>query len=429
MIEDRLNFFADTRASVATLFAVLLPLMLGFAAAGIETGFWFSERQRLQMASDSAAYSALVAYSKGASVADAVARGRTEARKTGFDGPDAAVTITITPAAGSRPAYARAVIEDTAPLYLTQLFLDAQVLPISSESFASLEASVAGNCLMALHESTSRAILIAASVQVTLRKCNASANAPTNDSIWLEGTASLKADCISTPGGISWNGGAMVTLNECTTGNFPKVKQSDPYVGTPFWGDPGVPSPSSPSGFVDASISQGRYGPGMPGGATLMPGKYGKQVEIAGPVTLQPGVYYFTNGFRATAGGQINGTGVTIYLDQTKTIDIAQSVPWRITAPTSGTTRGIAIMGDPSKTASGPVRLIGIMGNVEGLVYLPNETLQTESGPNSSPSLCTTIVAKTIDIRGSGTINNDCSNATGSSGSGGKVRLVKAAPA
>lgn len=428
MNEDRLEFFTDTRGSVAILFAVLLPVMLGFAAAAIETGFWFSERQRMQIAADTAAYSAMMSYAGGASISDAVARGVTEARASGFDGTDDEIVITIVPASGSRSAYARATTRDNAPLFLTQLFLDAQVLPVGAESFASLAVTPgASNCLMSLDESASRAILIAASVRVTLQECVASANAPTNDSIWLEGTAWLTADCITTPGGISWNGGAMVTLNDCTTGTYPKVKQTDPFVGTPFWGDPGV---ASPANFADAAISQGRYGPGMPGGATLMPGKYGKQVEIAGSVTLMPGVYYFTNGFRATNGGQINGAGVTLFFDQTKTMDVAQSVPWRITAPTSGATRGVALMGDPTKTASGDVRLIGIMGNVEGLVYFPNQRLLTESGPNTAPSLCTTIVARTIDIRGSGTINNDCTNSsTASSGSEGKVRLVKAAPA
>ena len=427
MIEDRLNFLADTRGSVATLFAVLLPLMLGFAAAGIETGFWFSERQRLQIASDSAAFSTMMSYAGGASVHDAVARGITEARASGFDGSENRITITITPASGSRAAYAKAIIRDDAPLFLTQMFIDAKVVPISTESFASLAVTPgAANCLMSLDESASRAILIGASVKVTLQKCVASANANTNDSIWLEGTTWLKSDCISTPGNISWNGGAMVTLNDCTTGTFPKVKQTDPFVGTPFWGDPGV---TSPSHFADAAISQGRYGPGMPGGATLMPGNYGKQVEIAGPVTLMPGICYFTEGFRATNGGQINGAGVTLFFDQTKTMDVAQSVPWRITAPTSGPTRGVALMGDPKKTGAGNVRLIGIMGNVEGLVYFPNQRLLTESGPNGSPSLCTTIVAKTIDIRGDGTIANDCTGKTGTGSSGsGKVRLVKAAP-
>jgi len=428
LIEDRPNLLADTRGSVATLFAVLLPLILGFAAAGIETGFWFSERQRLQMASDSAAYSALMAYAGGASVHDAVARGITEARQSGFDGLDTQITITISAASGSRPAYAKAVIRDNAPLFLTQLFLDAQVVPVSTESFASMQATPgAANCLMSLHESTSRAILIAADVKVNLIHCVASANSTTNDSIWLEGTTRLTADCISTPGGISWNGGAMVTLKDCTTGSFPKVKQTDPFVGTPFWGGTGV---TSPSYFADAAISQGRYGPGMPGGATLQPGKYGKQVEIAGAVTLMPGVYYFTEGFRAVNGGSITGTGVTLMFDQSKTIDVAQSVPWRIKAPTTGATKGIAMMGDPTKTSSGDVRLIGIMGNVEGAVYFPNQRLLTEAGPNSTPALCTTIVAKTIDIRGSGTINNDCTNASGSTAGGAKkVRLVKAAPA
>src|SRR5690606_13274962 len=122
---------------------------------------------------------------------------------------------------------------------------------------------------------------------------------------------------------------------------------------------------------------------------------------------------------------KITGDGVTIYTDQSKVLDIAQSVAWNLKAPLSGPTRGMAIMGNPA-IKGGTVRLIGVIGNVEGGVYFPNQTLQTESGPNLATARCTQLVASVIDVRGGGAINNDCTASSGgASGKFGPVRLAK----
>src|SRR5690606_24613121 len=106
--------------------------------------------------------------------------------------------------------------------------------------------------------------------------------------------ASLRADCASLPGNIATNGGAKVTLTSCPGGTYPRQTTADYLNTTPTWGSTAVPDAPL---FADAGISQGRYGAGMAGGTVMQPGKYGKQVEIAGTVTLQPGIYYFSNGF------------------------------------------------------------------------------------------------------------------------------------
>lgn len=138
------------------------------------------------------------------------------------------------------------------------------------------------------------------------------------------------------------------------------------------------------------------------------------------------GIYYFTNGFRAASGSKIVGEGVTIFVDQTKVLDISQNVAWQLSAPKSGPTAGVAIMGDPRHTSAGTVRLIGVLGNVEGAIYFPHQTLQTESGPDRVAPVCTNIIANLIDVRGSGAVRNDCSKGSSVASSVGiRVRLVK----
>lgn len=412
----------DSAGSVAIIFGLLLPCLLGFAALAIEVGYWYSEKNKLQIAADTAAYSALVAYGIDEDLDKAIAVGIAQAKASGFSGSLDQIEILI-PSQDEAlgPNSSRANLSVNTKLFLSSLFLDTGTIDIGVTSFASMdEVLEALPCMLALKPNQPRSIVMAASVQVNMN-CVVATNSASSNAIWAEGSANLTATCARTPGTIGTNGGAWVNLTDCPDGHDSQTSV-DPLSSTPFWGSPDIPDTGF---FADQSISQGRYGAGMPGGNILRPGKYGKQVEIDGTVTLLPGIYYFTNGFRATPGSRIVGDGVTIYLDQSKVLDIAQNVTWDLKAPTSGPSEGMAIMGDPSKSG-GSVRLIGVLGNVEGGIYFPNQTLLTESGPNLTSARCTRIVASTIDIRGSGTINNDCSSSTSGRGGGsGRVRLAK----
>lgn len=420
-----LKLLKDDRASVVTMFGLLLPCLLGFAGLGIEAGVWFSERARLQIAADVAAYSALLSYSVDDNISQAIERGRQQARASGYDGPDDRIAISIHTASQSGTNYSTVEINDTVPLFFTSLFLDAEILTIGVSSFAAMSKG-SNPCMLALDGSQSRSVLIAAGVQVEMANCVVASNSNSWDAVWLEGSSRLTVDCVSTPGGIAYNGGASYNFTKCQPDAYPRETTANPYAGVPFWGDPAVPAPPY---FVDAGISQGRYGAGMPGGSKLQPGAYGKQVHIEGEVWLAPGIYYFSNGFRATPGAKIHGDGVTIMVDQSKTLDISQGVSWDLTAPTSGPTKGMAIMGNPSYTPSKDVRLIGTIGYIDGAIYFPNQRVLTENGPASNGKSCTIIVAKTIDIRGNGPIRNDCSGRnSGMAGNSSKVRLVAAPP-
>lgn len=416
------RLFGDSAGSVAIIFGLLLPCLLGFAALAIEVGYWYSEKNKLQIAADTAAYSALVAYGVDDDLDKAVAVGIAQARASGFSGNDDQIEILIPSQDAALGANSsRANLSVNTRLFLSSLFLDTGTVDIGVNSFATMdEVLETAPCMLALKPNQSRSIVMAASVQTNM-DCVVATNSASSNAIWAEGSASLTATCARTPGTIGTNGGAWVNLTDCPDG-YERESSTDPMASTPFWGSSAVPDTGF---FADQAISQGRYGVGMPGGNILKPGKYGKQVEIDGTVTLLPGIYYFTAGFRAAPGSRITGDGVTIYLDQSKVLDIAQNVAWDLKAPTGGPSQGMAIMGDPSKSG-GSVRLIGVLGNVEGGIYFPNQTLLTESGPNLASARCTKIVASMIDIRGSGTINNDCSSTTAGSGGGnGRVRLAK----
>jgi Flp pilus assembly pilin Flp len=79
-------FLRDERGAIAVIFGLLLPALLGFAALAIEVGYWYSEKDKLQIAADSAAYSALVAYSADKDLNKAIAVGVAQAQASGYSG-------------------------------------------------------------------------------------------------------------------------------------------------------------------------------------------------------------------------------------------------------------------------------------------------------------------------------------------------------
>jgi len=94
-----------------------------------------------------------------------------------------------------------------------------------------------------------------------------------------------------------------------------------------------------------------------------------------------------------------------------------------LTAPTSGTYKGVAMFGDRltcsgngnsdingNGTACSPAMQGSGTQNVTGAVYFPKETV-SYAGGSSTGSLCTQLVADKINFTGGSTFNSDCSSA------------------
>src|SRR5204863_8557109 len=93
-----------------------------------------------------------------------------------------------------------------------------------------------------------------------------------------------------------------------------------------------------------------------------------------------------------------------------------------ITAPTSGTYKGVAMYGDRSLTCSGngnsdvngngtactPSMEGGGTQNVTGAVYFPKETVKYAGGASSGGATCTQLVADQINFTGGSTFNSNC---------------------
>jgi hypothetical protein len=134
---------------------------------------------------------------------------------------------------------------------------------------------------------------------------------------------------------------------------------------------------------------------------TLSPGCY---TSISSAVTtLQAGVYYVTGNLDV---GSLTGTNVMIYLAPGGHLVSGNNNDLHITAPTSGTYKGIAIFQDPSNGNNFD------SGNnftleVTGAIYMPGADVDIANHLSFLGTTCTLFIAKSLVIRnGNGAMSN-----------------------
>jgi hypothetical protein len=168
------------------------------------------------------------------------------------------------------------------------------------------------------------------------------------------------------------------------------------------------------------------YGHSNSGLQTLNPGVWCNGVSFTNDaqIKLNPGVYY-VNGGNFNVGGAVNmtGTGVTIILtgsgSQYANATIGNGATVTLAAPTTGTTAGLAIVGDPNAPSSTPSSSFGggATMNITGALYFPTETVQFTNGI-ANPSGCTQLIAGSMVFNGGASFNSNCAG-TGTSTIGG----------
>jgi hypothetical protein len=143
------------------------------------------------------------------------------------------------------------------------------------------------------------------------------------------------------------------------------------------------------------------------GTATLNPGVYcgGLSVSGNGTVTFNSGNYIIDGGTVNFSGnGTVTASGVTFFLNKQiqstyPTMSVAGTVNFTLTAPTTGTYKGIAVYQSRS-APSGTNTINGSSGaNVTGALYFPNQAL-TFSGSTSSNAPCVLPISNTLTVAG-----------------------------
>jgi hypothetical protein len=217
----------------------------------------------------------------------------------------------------------------------------------------------------------------------------------------LSGGAVLKAATVSISGNYSLTNGASLVVSGTTTTGAPAM--ADPYASV------AVPTP----GACAATNSWG--GATV---ATISPGTYcnGMTFSNGAVITMNPGVYIVDRGvFHVTGGANVNATsGVTIVLTSSSGSNYATAlfdngITFNITAPTTGTTKGLALFQDRRAEATNSESFGGgSTTNITGALYFPAQTVNYANGATTT-STCTQLIAYRVIFSGGSKFMDGCS--------------------
>jgi Flp pilus assembly protein TadG len=405
------NVAKSESGNVLILMGLSMPLFIGLAGLATDTVQWTLMKQQLQRSADSAALNG--AYAKAQSD-NVTTNANLDLAKTldGFDG--VGITIENAPTSGSFAGNTRAVkvvLSYSEALPFSNMFLsDPPVITVEAT------AAVLNNgdyCLISLEDSNTTGVTFSGNSTVDLG-CGVATNATGSSAVTADGSADVTASPIAAVGNVP----ASSNYAPGTTLVPYSIPQRDPFASLT---DPtsSIPSPCS-GGSLTIGSNQTR---------TISPGCY-TGINVRGTLTMNPGTYYIDGGnFVTNSQSVITAHGVTIILTGTGTsigqVNMNGGADIEMSAPTSGTYKGILFYKDPNAPSTyNDVFNGGATGSFLGAIYMPSQTV-TLNGNSSFTTDCLQIVSRKVVLTGNTTITNDCPVGTASdSFVGTQVRLV-----
>ena len=375
----------STRANVATIFALTLPIVVGAAGFGVETSYWYYNSLRLQATADAAAYAGALEQISGSDKPTIIAAATQSAATNGLG--SGTVVVNTPPASGPNTAKkaVEVIVAQNLNRMFTSIFTQGQVPEQARAVALIINASKA--CVLALDPSASQAALFSGNTSVKIIGCSVMANSIASDAIKLQGSAALQADCLISGGGVSLSNPVTTVCAAPITQALPAA---DPFADLP------APAASNPCQNANKS--------------TLKPGTYCSGLSLSGTVTLQPGVYVIQSGdFKVNANANVSGDGVTIYLAGGSRVSMNGNATVSLSAPTSGIYSGVLMYGDRTSTG-GQSTFNGTADSLlTGALYFPKQQVNY-LGNFSGKNGCTQVVADLIQWSGSSNISQDCTS-------------------
>ena len=418
MSKERL-FRKDDGGATAVSFALLAPLFLGAFVATAEVGAWHHAKASLQRTSDMAAVAAMRDYRINGREDALATVVRGDARDNGFAARDGGIGIafpSLDPSLSHRDAI-DVQMHRTLPLAFAKVFLPdgVRVGVRSTAVIGSFDTA----CILALHPTAHRSLELSGSTAIDLHGCSAHANSSASGALYLGGSASLRASCLSTVGGMSGDP-SRYALTECEA----------PETGTLDVRDP-LRHIAMPEAMAAMPCFRAPRIKAKSGAPTLLPaGRYCNQaINVSGEVELEPGGTYVFDNSRLSlgnSGSRLRGDGVTLLFANGGVFDGSNGGVMQLSAQSEGPYAGVLIYVDrdttPAKTS------VKINGNaqttLDGTLYMPTVDL-TFNGGSATASDCLQIVAQRITFTGNSALRNTGCPLKLSGGSGGAVILVR----
>ena len=350
------------RGQMLPLIAILLAVLMGFAALSVDVGYLRYQQQRQQSATDSAAIAGAAELTYSTAAADVASAAEADATTNGFTGSSTTtVTVSNPPATGahtSNTSAVQVVISTTQPSdFSAVLGRGPNVVQTTATAAAGSNGS---GCIYAL--GTTQTTTVNSGI----------INAPTCGMV-IDGNVTFNSSNITMS---SIGVAGSITANSPTYGDATPMKSiavSDPcpsLVGCAYLKDD--PPATSPCKFTNYTANSATI--------TLVPGVYCGGVTFnSSHVTMSPGLYVISGAFTNNSS-TITGSGVTIYQNSGRMT--LNSGTFTVTAPTSGNTKGVLVYQPPSNTNVPTFN--SATASISGILYFPSVNFTLNSGSNIS---------------------------------------------
>ena len=404
------RFLYDTHGASATMVAVILPALIGFAALGVETGMWYTIKVQNQSAADAGAISAAYQIIAGKTdvIGDLIPAASEAAAQNGYNGTIPAI---VYPYADDIVSNGIAVtLHQTQPALLSALFLSD--ITITTKAVGTIKP--ANNpCILALG-TTSTDIEISAATTLAMPNCAIAANSISHNAVALNSTtSSLAASTIVTAGELALQGTPVdpaALPHQFSLGSPPRIGApvvSDPYASTLTHAFLTTGMTTANNCTLKKNGTSTTYQPGncvIPHPGLEIPAGQNQTIDLA------PGTYWVNGDLTIPPNGTLKGAGVTIILAGRASISGA---PFTLNAPSSGPFAGLVIVQDVGDTSPSQGSQIsgGPGATLNGLVYFPKSSMTFHGNPSATGPKCLVLVINWLNVDADSTLDSSgCAN-------------------
>lgn len=375
-----MNIRRDQSGQTLILTALCMTILLGFAGLGVDVGVLFHTRRNLQIAADAAATAGALDYLYNNSTTSAKAAGQAAATQNGVTNGSGGATVTVNtppvygPNAGST-GFVEAIVSVPNPTFFMRVF-NRNSVTVSTRAVAGTPST--SNICIWLMNTSGTGLQLQGAYDIEASGCGIYINSPSNNDLSITGGGGIvNALFLWAVGNPSPSHQPSPT--SLTTGVAPRSNPFGNLTGpTPTNG--GCTTTDSTSTSVSGSIS----GPGLNKAIC-----YTKAITL-GPATLGPGVYVFENGVTASGQVTVNDGTLDIYSGS-----FNQGIgTLSLTAPTSGTYNGIAIMQPATNANQLQIQFGSSNETLDGMIYAPGAQVYLQD--NGGGVTATGIVAASM---------------------------------
>lgn len=391
------GWLGSSRGSVAIQLGLMMTIIIGMVALGVEITFLIYKHRQMQAIADSAALGGAIAKAKGYP-SDFSLEARAIAASAGFVNGVANVTVRVNspPLTGNHVGNNSAVevvVSQQQTLSMVNLF-QSGLFTVGAKAVA-IQGDLGSYCVLGLDPSAAGAVWIQNNGVVASTTCGTGVNSSSNRALILDNNAAIFGP-VSVVGDYSLANNAHLWYQ---TPPFPKTGAAaltDPYANVTI-SAAGAPARTQPTGCNPCTLQPGNYAAGL---------NYSNNVTL----NLNPGVYYIGTRLSLTNNVTVNATGgVTLVINGNYAISLGNNVTVNITAPATGVMAGLAIASIRTALASVTQRFSNnAILNLTGAIYFPNQIVQFDNNSTINTASCGQLIARIIRIQNNADLKNNC---------------------